>query len=143
MTTSPTPRELDGTRLYSDLILLALKDAAQSEQPDRCQEAQSWLESNDDGFAALNTACEHLARSTQLAPSDLGKVPQQPEGWKAAIQAAYEDGRESAIEVVERDMDSLVASYAPTPEGAPSRDVSQEAALDSAHTQPGPDAPGF
>lgn len=92
--------------LYQDSILLALTDASQRDDPHIRESAIAWLESDDDGFMSLNTACEHLAGTVAQSASPSEAVPQTPEAWKAVILAAYRGGGERSIQAVNIMMDA-------------------------------------
>lgn len=150
MTTPLTPQNLSATRLYGDLAMLALKEVAYAETPQERDAAREWLESNDDGLGALNTACRHLANTTEMspAPESLASIPRTPENWKAAIQAAYHDGGDRAIQAVDNDLKTLIASHAaPTePDAEHSLEAEKESVMDQASVQDyqGPThGPGF
>jgi len=97
--TSLTTRQIACTYLYCSLTLQAVKDAVSNEPGNHKVDALEWINSGDDGFAALNTACEHLAGVSHALgmTGPESSLPTTPEEWLAVVNDAVNGGSPAAI----------------------------------------------
>jgi hypothetical protein len=102
-TATLTPRQLAGTRLLAALTIQALRAKHQPTSPEDQALATHWLQSSDQGFASLHTACEQLAGTFQRVPA-LANNPDYPSDasvWRERVSAAAADIDLSRTEVIE------------------------------------------
>jgi hypothetical protein len=97
--------------LYLALTLQALTDAAAPESPEVATSAKTWLESDDEGFAALASACEHFAAVSINAPNDIA-LPRTPTDWLDMVREAYRDHSPNAFMKVASTLEDVASPEA-------------------------------
>lgn len=126
--------------------MLALSDSSAPDMPAESASAKEWLSNDDEGFAALNTACEHLAGVCTIALEagiSQPSLPVTPSAWRALIEAAEHKQTPGALDDLDAAL-STAARLGEMPPTAPAEAVLTGPQQDDSDFTPGtPHTPSF